>query len=300
MLSLNTPIDQAEGLRRMGRGPAPRPPVQVIAVASGKGGVGKTNVSANLAISLAKLERQVLLMDADLGLANIDVLLNLQPRYNISHVIDGTRTLNDIVVPGPGGVLVMPAASGIQHLAQMESTECHGIVSAFCDFHYPIDTLVIDTAAGISDSMVTFTRAAREVLIVVCDEPTSITDAYATVKVLSSEPGGPRRYSVVANKVRSLHHGREIYNKLKRVSDRFLDVELRFLGTVPYDESLPRAERQQRAVVEAFPRSRSAMAFKKLAAKINELSRPNTLRGDLEFFVERLIQYRPNSEMSVV
>ena len=175
--------DQAAGLRRMND---PKP-VKVIAVTSGKGGVGKTNLSVNLGTALAQGGRGVLLMDADLGLANVDVLLGLSPRRNLSHVIAGEATLEEIIVQATDGLSVIPAASGVQRMAELAPAEHAGLIRSFSELSQDIEYLIVDTAAGISDSVMSFARAAREVLVVVCDEPSSITDAYALIKVLNRD-----------------------------------------------------------------------------------------------------------------
>jgi flagellar biosynthesis protein FlhG len=274
-------------------------PVQVITVTSGKGGVGKTIVSVNLSVALAEAGRRVMLMDADLALANVDVLLGLHPRNDLSHVIDGHRTLAEIIIKGPGGVMVVPAASGVKRLAELDIVESAGLIRAFSELSHPVDTLIIDTADGINESVTSFSRAAQEILVVVCDEPTSITDAFALIKVLSSEYD-TRRFRVLANQVQSAQEGRELFNKISRVSDRYLDVTLEFAGIVPHDDYLRKAVRRQRAVVHAYPRSRSSVAFKNLARKTLRWPVPSVATGHLEFFVERLIQSRAgNMEIPV-
>jgi len=284
MLGGERGVDQAAGLRSM---MAPRP-VRVIAVTSGKGGVGKTNVSINLAVALATLGRRTMLLDADLGLANVDVLLGLQVRQNLSHVLEGRCTLEEIIVPGPAGLRIVPAASGVARMAGLSPAEHAGLIRAFSDIGGSLDVLVVDTAAGISDSVIAFTRAAQEVIVVVCDEPASITDAYAMIKVLSRDHG-LERFHVLANMARSVQEGRDLYRKIATVTGRFLDVTLHFMGVVPYDEQLRKAVQRQRAVVEAYPRSRSALAFKNLAQKADNWPVPEQPRGHLEFFVERLL-----------
>ncbi len=285
MLAADSPNDQAAGLRRMSRSR----PVRVIAVASGKGGVGKTNVSVNLAVTLANEGKKVMLMDADLGLANIDVLLGLRPKYNLSHVLKGETTLEEIVLEGPAGVKVVPAASGTQNMAELSPMEHAGMIRAFSELPFDIDVLIVDTAAGISDSVVSFSRAAQEVIVVVCDEPTSITDAYALIKLLNQDYG-LHRFRVLCNMVHTPQEGRDLYNKMVRVTDRFLDVALDFMGAVPYDEYLRKALQKQKAVVDAYPRSKSAMAFKTLAKKVDGWPMPRQAGGHLEFFIERLVQ----------
>lgn len=277
-------IDQASGLRRM----AKANPVRVITIASGKGGVGKTNISVNLAIALASQGKKVTILDADLGLANIDVMLGLHSKKNLSHVMDGECDLEEILLEGPLGIKVIPASSGVKNMAEMSPAQHAGLVSAFSELSHDIDVLIVDTAAGISDSVTSFARAAQEVLIVVCDEPASITDAYALIKLLSKEQD-IFKFQVLANMVSGPQQGREVYEKLSKVSNRFLDVALEYVGHVPYDEHLQKAVKRQKAVVEAFPRSRSAQAFQTLSKKVNNWPMPSASGGHLEFFVERLV-----------
>ncbi len=288
-------VDQAAGLRRM----AQPNPVRVIAITSGKGGVGKTNVSVNLAVAMSDAGKHVMLLDADLSLANIDVLLGLHPDKNLSHVIDGERSLEEIIVTGPSGIMVVPASSGVKRLAELSTMENAGLIRAFSELNHEIDTLIIDTAAGINESVTSFSRAAQEVVVVVCDEPASITDAYALIKVLNVEYG-IQRFRVLANQAHSAQEGRELFNKISRVTDRYLDVTLEFMGAVPHDDYLKKAVRKQRAVVQAYPRSRSSMAFKNLAQKTEKWPVPSAAGGHLEFFVERLIQsHNGHMEMPV-
>jgi len=283
----DSPLDQANGLRKM-TSAIPRP-VKVIAVASGKGGVGKTNITVNLGVALATQGKQVLLLDADLGLANIDVMLGLHPQYNLQHVLNGSKTLAEIIVEGPAGLKIIPAASGVQKMAELSPAEHAGMIQAFSEMDQHIDILLIDSAAGIADSVVSFTRAAQEVIVVVCDEPASITDAYAFIKLLSREYN-VNRFHIIANMCRTIQEGRELFNKISMVCDRFLEVNLDFMGIVPFDEDLRRAVKKQRAVVEFLPRSKSAVAFTHLAKKIEFWPVQKQPRGNMEFFVERLIQ----------
>lgn len=292
MLNTNNGGDQAAGLRHMAN---PRP-VKVIAVSSGKGGVGKTNVSVNLGAQLASMGREVLLLDADLGLANVDVLLGLSPKYNLSHVLDGEATLEEIFVPGPNGMHIVPAASGIQRMAELSHAEHVGLIRSFSELSHALDYLIVDTAAGISDSVMSFARAAREVLVVVCDEPSSITDAYALIKLLNRDYG-LSRFRVLANMTQSPEEGRNLYAKLTKVTERFLDVALQYVGAIPADELVRKAVQKQRAVYEAYPRSRCAQAYRAIAQKVDSWPLPANPRGHLEFFVERLVN-RPTTGSS--
>jgi len=273
-------------------------PVQVIAVTGGKGGVGKTSVSVNLATALSASGKRVVLFDGDLGLANADVFLGLSPRYTLAHVISGERTLDEILVKAPQGFHVVPAASGAADLANMTATQHLGLVQAFSSLAARVDVLIVDTAAGIAHSVLQFSQAAQHVLVVICDEPASITDAYALVKVLSRNHG-VTRFRVVANQVRAAGSGKELFERFERVTARFLDVMLEFAGEIPEDDLLRRSVREQRPVCDAYPGSPASRAFKKLAAHADTWPVPPGPRGNIEFFVERLVQ-RPAARLEAV
>lgn len=287
-------VVQTMGLKR-----AANPgPVQVIAVTGGKGGVGKTSVAVNLATALASAGRRVLLLDGDLGLANVDVFLGLSPRYTMAHVLSGERTLEEIILESPHGIQVVPGASGVAELANLSAAGHLGLVQAFSALSNRIDTMVVDTSAGIAHSVVQFTQAAQHVLLVVCDEPASMTDAYALMKVLSRNHG-VSKFQVLANMARAPGEGQTLFEKLQRVTARFLDVTLEYVGEIPEDPYLRRAIREQRPVVAAFPASPAARAFKKLALKADKWPVPDCPRGNLEFFVERLVR-TPRARLEVV
>jgi len=263
-------------------------PVKVLAVTSGKGGVGKTTVSTNLAVAIAAKGREVMLVDADLGLANVDVLLGVSSRFHLGHVISGECRLEDAIVMGPHGLQIVPAASGIRRMANLTAAEHAGLIQSFSELYHSIDVLIIDTAAGLHDSVVTFTQAAHHVLVVVCDEPASITDAYALIKVLSREHG-VSRFQILASQTRRSAEGPDLFQKLRRVCDRFLNVTLEFAGSVPFDDYLRRAVQRQTAVVDAYPSAISSLALKNLAVRADTWSVPQGARGHLEFFIERMV-----------
>jgi flagellar biosynthesis protein FlhG len=274
--------DQAFGLAS----PPPRKRCRAIAVAGGKGGVGKTTVSVNLGIALAMSGREVMLLDADMGLANIDVLLGLTPSRHIGHLLDGTCSIEDLLLSGPHGIKIVPAGSGTRRLAQLGNTEHAAVIRAFDDLVSPPDYLLVDTAAGLSDNVAMFAAAADDVVLVVCDEPASLTDAYALLKVLSRD-FGVRRFRMVANMVRNNSEARQLHQKLARVCDRFLDVALEFMGHVPNDERLKQAIRRQSAVVDLWPSSRSGQAFKQLAGAVDTWGEPERLGLDRIAFFSR-------------
>ena len=292
-------MDQAYGLKQMlsntaGRlAPAPAPeqvaahqasslltaPVErrhcrAIAVAGGKGGVGKSTVAVNLGMSLSMAGHDVMLLDADMGLANVDVMLGLTPSRHIGHLLDGNCTLEELLLPAPRGLRVVPAGSGTRRLAQLANGEHAAIIHAFDELPCPPEYLLVDTAAGLSDNVTMFAAAAAEVILVVCDEPASLTDAYGLTKVLSRD-FGVRRVRMVANMVRNEGDARLLHQKLARVSDRFLDVVIDFSGWVPQDERLRQAIRRQCAVVDLWPSSPSALAFKNLAGAVDRWAAPD-------------------------
>ena len=270
-------------------------PIKVIAVTGGKGGVGKTNVSVNLSHGLSQLGRRVVLMDADLGLANVDVMLGVKAKQNISNVLAGECSLREVMIPIADNLSIVPASSGTQEMTALSAHEHAELIHAFSDIADDVDVLVIDTAAGISEAVVNFVRAAQEVLVVVCDEPTSITDAYALMKLLNRDYR-TTRFRVLANMVRSEQEGRNMFSKLQTVTDRFLDVTLQYVGSIPYDETVRKAVQRQSAVFEAFPKSKATLAYRALASKIDAWPVSEAPRGHLEFFVEQLISaQRANS-----
>jgi flagellar biosynthesis protein FlhG len=277
-------VDQASSLRRMNQSRL----IKVIAVTGGKGGVGKTNVTLNTAISLAQQGKRVMVLDADLGLANVDVLLGLRVEKNLSHVLSGECTLDEVLVEGPYGIKIAPASSGSQSMTELTATEHAGLIRAFSELQSQIDVLIVDTAAGISDMVLSFSKASQDIIMVVCDEPTSLTDAYALIKILNKDHG-IFRFKIVANMVRSMREGDELFSKLSKVTDRFLDVALELVAVIPFDENVRKSVRKQKAIVEAFPTSPAAIAIKRLAKKAIEWPIPNQPGGHLEFFLEQLV-----------
>lgn len=279
----NRTIDQASGLRKM----TENKPVQVITVTGGKGGIGKTNIAANLSVAMANKGKKVLVMDADLGLANMDIILGVEAKYNLSHVLNGNKTIDEIIVDGPSGIKIIPAASGIQEMAEMGYREYAGIIREFNNISYSPDVLIIDSAAGIASDVIAFSRASHDIIVVVCDEPASITDAYALIKILDREHS-VKKFRILANMVKTHADGRILFNKLMKVTDRFLDVTLDYIGAIPYDEYMKKAIQKQKPVVNLYPRSPSSMALSKYVEKTSKWPVPDTPNGHIEFFLERL------------
>jgi len=268
---------------------APGRIVRVVAVTSGKGGVGKTNVTANLAVALAHLGRRVMVLDADLGLGNLDVLLGLTPSFSLADVLSGQRRLREILVPGPGGITVLPAGSGFQNLTALSDHQIRELQSEMDELQEETDILLIDTGAGIGRNVTSFATMAQDIIVVAAPEPTSLTDAYALMKVLSTQYG-ERRFRLLVSMTRSPSDGQDVYRKLSLVAERFLHISINFLGSIPFDPRLAEAVCQQRPLVELYPQSKAAQAFLGLAHDLAEWPLPESPKGGLQFFWQSLLR----------
>ena len=262
-------------------------PIRTIAIASGKGGVGKTNVVANLAIALQKRGKKVLILDADLGLSNVDILLHLAPRYNIQHVISGEKRLSEVIVQGPSGIKVLPASSGVQELTHLDALQRMRLLEEFEAYEDDIDILLIDTSAGISENVAFFCVASQEIVILTNPEPTALTDAYALIKVLFTRYQ-EKQFGILVNFARSAADAKEVYRKLSVVTDRFLNVSLDYLGYIPYDKSIPDAVRAQRPFLEMFPGGGASRALNGLVARFADPPEEDA-KGSLQFFIGNLV-----------
>ncbi|MBT8099917.1 MAG: MinD/ParA family protein, partial [Gammaproteobacteria bacterium] len=220
---------------------------------------------------------------------NVDVMLGLQPRFNLAHVASGETDLDSTILTGPAGVRVIPASSGDVSMMDLPQVKQASIISAFSGLADQPDILLVDTAAGLSESVARFVQAAQEAIVVICDEPASITDSYALIKVLSRRYG-VSHFEVITNQTRNRADGRALFDKIRRVSDRYLDTVLRHLGDIPDDTLLRRSIQQQQAVVDAYPRSESARAFRRIACRIADWPAMRNRVGGIEFFFERIMQ----------
>ena len=239
---------------------APLFAARVVAITSGKGGVGKTNVTAGLALSLARLGQRVVVMDANFGLANLDILLGLSPKYTLEHVLRGEKVLEEILLEGPAGMQILPASSGIQELTRLDTLTELRLVQGLQRVAETVDWLLIDTAAGIHESVLKLLLAAQEVILVATPEPTSLVDAYAMVKVLHlREPSKP--LWLLVNNGQSAEEAHETIDQLQAATGQFLGKQLQVLGMIPHDPHILQAVRQQRGVVELFPGSPAARAL---------------------------------------
>ncbi len=299
-------MDQASGLRQMigkqahdmcGRGNARKsgdgsPYPRVISVTSGKGGVGKTNIVGNLAIAIKRLGKRVLILDGDLGLANIDIILGLNPAHNIKDVISGERNLEEVIVEGPEDIRIIPAGSGLQELASLTQGQKLNLLNEFDALQEDFDVFLIDTAAGISSNIIYFNIAADERIVVATSEPTSITDVYALIKVMFTKHG-TKTFKLLVNMVGSADEGRHVFENLSNAIAHFLqEISLEYLGFIPRDPNLEKAVRQQCAVIQRYPDSISSKGFGELAGRLLESSPDVAQDGNIKFFWRKLISHR--------
>lgn len=267
--------------------PKVKRPVRVLSLTSGKGGVGKTCVSVNLGYWLAKKGARVLLLDADLGLANVDVVLGLRTEYTLQHVLSGEKSLSDILIDGPGGMRILPAGSGVAEMADLSEEAKIQLFGELESLDEPFDYLLVDTGAGISRTVLYFNNAVQDIVLVATPEPTSITDAYALMKVLSERRKG-YRFRILANMVENEREGKNVYRRLSTVSDKYLDVSTSYLGHVISDTSVVNAVRQQTALSVAYPKSPAARCLRNLADRIYDLPPEDLPAGHMQFFWKRL------------
>ena len=265
---------------------------RIISVTSGKGGVGKTNVVANLALALCNMAKKVLIIDADLGLANMDVMLGLNPQYTINHVLTGEKRLEDVIMTAPGGFKLLPAASGIQELTELDSSQRLFLLNELDSLQDHFDVLLIDTGAGISSNVMYFNFAATEKVVVVSNEPTSLTDAYALIKVLNNKYQ-QKKFKVLVNAVRNAVEADRIYRNLSLVADKFLgSPSLDYLGWIPYDKLVPMAIRKQQTVLQIYPDTPASKSFMELARTLLSDDDGSVFEGDIRFFWRKLLNER--------
>jgi flagellar biosynthesis protein FlhG len=268
--------------------PAARNRLRVFSVTSGKGGVGKTSIVINLAVAFARKGRKVLVIDADLGLANVDILLGLTPRENIHALLTGDRTIDEVLVPGPAGIFVLPASSGIYELTHLSSEQRIALLTHLDGLEDRFDTVLIDTGAGISSNVMYFNAAAQEIVVVVTPENTSITDAYALIKVLSTT-FGQKHFHVLLNMVRNEFEAMNTFRKIQRAAERFLNIGLDYAGFIVRDEGIRTSANEQRPLVISDPVSAAARSVKFVAEGLLANGVRPELKGTPQFFWKRLL-----------
>ncbi len=264
-------MDQATKLRQLVQEEQSMSAARVLAVTSGKGGVGKTSISVNLAIEIAKMGKRVVILDADFGLANVEVMLGIRPRFGLLDLIHEHMDIRDIITKGSNDIGFISGGSGVAELAALDNDSIKLLISELGKLDKMYDVVIIDTGAGITDSVMEFVMVSPEVLLVVTPEPTSITDAYSLLKVLRKKENFNPLYKtihVVSNRVNSMGEGEEIYNKINTVSSKFLNTKLHFLGSVPQDKNASMAIIEQKPVVLSYPASQVAKSISALAGRL--------------------------------
>ncbi len=297
-------MDQAKGLRKIvktkmlsrrkttmasDKNKLPR----VIAVTSGKGGVGKTNIVGNIAVCMTQMGKRVVIIDADVGLANIDIIFNLRPEYNIRHVISAQKTLDQVLVETDHGIKILPGGSGFADLAQLNEGEKLNLLTEFETLYNKADIIFVDTGAGISSNVLYFNSACDECIVIATKEPTSITDAYAMMKVMSQEYK-TRHFKLIVNMVDSIEDAKRVYASLSSALDRFLkNVVLEYAGHIPFDKQLQKAVQKRGLLIDRSPDSMAAKAIKNIAATLKDSPLRANSNGNFTFFMNRVFQITP-------
>ncbi len=270
-------------------GLAPRSP-RVISVTSGKGGVGKSNIVVNLGVALTRLGLKVLLIDADLGLANLNILLGLVPRFTIQDVLALRHNLSEVIVDGPGGLRILPASSGIPELAELDEFQKLFLLTELDHYAEDFEVVLVDTGAGISENVLFFNLAAQERILVANNQPTSLTDAYALIKILVTRHS-LRRFKLLVNGPKRPKDAEMVYRALLSVTERFLgnDIALEYLGFIPYDEFIPKAVMQQQPVLKLFPQAPASQSFAEISRILCNSAPPERSDGNIKLFGRRLL-----------
>ena len=265
-------MDQAQNLRNIIKAGSTREVLsRVITITSGKGGVGKSNLAINLAISLSRLGKKVIVLDADFGLANIEVMLGIRPQYNLSDLMFRGRSLSEIITKGPENVGFISGGSGIREMTSLTREQLINLSARLSELDRQADVVIIDTGAGISENVMEFVMSSAEVFLIATPEPTSITDAYALLKTLNNQPEFTREHchiKLIANKVNNEKNGKELFEKLSVVADKFLNISLEYMGAVPSDINMSKAVMKQQPLSIAYPDSQAARAIDDMARSI--------------------------------
>jgi flagellar biosynthesis protein FlhG len=255
----------------------------VISITSGKGGVGKTNIAANLAFLLAETKKKTLIFDADCGLANIDLILGLTPKYNLYHVLKGEKTLKEVIINGPGGMKILPSSSGIQEMSSLSMAQKLTLQDELTALHVLPDFMLIDTSAGINDNVLYFNMIAHETVVVVTPEPTSLTDAYALIKILYQRHA-KKRFSLLVNMVKTPREAKEVFIRMAQATNHFLNLAIELIGYVVLDDNVPKAVKQQKLLAELYPDSPFVKSLREVADKLCQPKQEQENTGTINLF----------------
>lgn len=262
--------------------------LKVIAISGGKGGVGKTQIAVNLACALSQQGKKCILFDADFGLSNVDIALGLKPQQTLLDVVEGKAALASILIEGPFGLQILPGASGIEKMVELSSQESYGLIQDFVGFYSDYDYLIVDTAAGISNTVVRMAAASDDVVVVLADDPASLTDAYALIKVLNKSYHIDK-FKVLVNRVNTHSQAQQIFVKMLRVTDKYLNVVLQPIGFIPEEPLVKKSQKQQKALICAYPTSKGALGYTELAKNVCNWPTSDHIIGGAQFFAQRFV-----------
>lgn len=265
-------------------------PLRVISITGGKGGIGKTTLSVNMAIAFAKMKKKTLLFDADLSLANVDVMLGLKPKRTIHDFLTGECELADVCMNGPHGIKIIPASSGIQKMAELTSGESTGLIQSFSSLAEELDVMIIDHASGISTQVMALTHASQDILVIICNDPASLMDSYAVIKILHQKYARSR-FGIIVNKAKHLQEGFDVFTKFQEAIAKFMHVSIHYLGHIPYDDYVSISAREHVSIIERFPNAAASVAINELCHGILHWRDNESVAGGIHFFFERLIQH---------
>jgi len=263
--------------------------MRIISITGGKGGIGKTTISVNLAVNFAKMKNKVLLFDADLGLANVDVMLGLSPKKTLHDVLSGNSNLQDVCLTGPHGIKIIPSASGIQQMADLSPEQYLGLIHSFSSLVEDIDIMIVDMASGISRQVIDFTNASQEVIVVICNEPSSLMDSYAVIKILHQQYAR-KRFGIIVNKIKNKREGFEVFSRFQEATARFINVSMHFLGQIPHDDYINIAAQDRVSIVDKYPQSQAVISLNEICHNIKHWQKDMESPGGIHFFFERLIR----------
>ena len=262
---------------------------RVLSITSGKGGVGKTNVAVNLAYALKQINKKSLIIDADLGLANVNILLGVTSQWTLQHVIHQEKSIAEVIVTSPDGLQILPAGSGIEEMTHLTVTQKLYLKSQLDLLDQKFDFILIDTAAGISSNVMSFNQMAQEVIVILSPDPTSLADAYATIKVLATSYG-VTEFHVIVNNTQNASHGKSLFQKLEKICQRFLKIPIQHMGTLSADPHLVQASRNQQVVVKHFPKAKVSQEIQKIAESVSGIPYDPWSNKSINFLLNNVLK----------